>query len=165
MRASATLLSAGLSAAVVVLAACGGSDKPSTPAAESSTASSASAGNSTSGEDAVAFCSQAVSLQKSANATVSQASSDPTQLPPALQQLADQYAAVTAPREIAGDWRTIVDGLGQLATAARGIDFTDPAAADQLRVSVGGLQSQLTTASTNVSTYASAHCPPPAPTG
>jgi hypothetical protein len=170
MRAPATLLKAGLSAAAaaVLLTACGGSDAESASSSASSSSSSAasttsgssspSASSSGSSEEAAAFCAEAVSLEESINATVGQASSDPTKLAPALQQLADQYAAVDAPQEIAGDWGTLVDGIGQLATAAQGIDFTDPAAAEQLQASVGGLEAQLTTATTNVSTYASANC-------
>ena len=97
------------------------------------------------------------------NATVGTASNDPTELAPALQQLADQYAAVDPPAEIAGDWTTLVDGVRQLATAAQGIDFSDPTAAEQLQAAAGGLQEQLTAATPNVSTYASANCPETTP--
>lgn len=171
MRAPALLLTAGLSAALL-LTGCGGSDEGST-AASSSGSSSSSAAPTTSGSpaappsatsaEAAAFCEQAVSLEQSVNATVGTASNDPTQLAPALQQLADQYADVQAPAEIAGDWTTLVDGVQQLATAAQGIDFTDPTAAQQLQAAAGGLQEQLTTATTNVSTYATATCPETTP--
>jgi hypothetical protein len=178
MRAPATLLTAGLSAALLLLAGCGGSDDDSSASTASSSATSGSTSSSSSpsatssggssgpagsAEEAAAFCSEAVSLEDSVNAAVGQASSDPTQLAPALQQLADQYAGVDAPPEIAGDWGTLVDGIQQLAGAAQGIDFTDPSAAEQLQASLGGLEDQLTTATTNVSAYASANCPQAAP--
>jgi hypothetical protein len=179
MRAPAPLLTAGLSAALL-LTGCGGSDEGSS-AASSSGSSSSSAAPTSSGSpaagssappsatsaEAAAFCQEAVSLEQSVNATVGTASNDPTQLAPALQRLADQYADVQAPAEIAGDWTALVDGVQQLATAAQGIDFTDPTAAQQLQAAAGGLQEQLTTATTNVSTYAAANCsettPAPAP--
>jgi hypothetical protein len=171
MRAPATLLTAGLSAAaVLLLTACGGSDQESSASSTSGSSSSSSSASSSapaqgtpSSAAAAAFCSEAVSLEQSVNATVGQASSDPTKLAPALQQLADQYAAVDAPPEIAADWGTLVDGIKQLATAAQGIDFTDPAAAQQLQAAAGGLEGQLTTATTNVSTYTAANCSTAAP--
>ena len=172
MRAPAPLLTAGLSAALLLLTGCGGSDEGSS-AASSSSSSSSSAAPSTSGSptapasatsaEAAAFCAEAVTLEQSVNATVGTASSDPTQLPPALQRLADQYAAIEPPAEIAADWTALVDGVQQLATAAQGIDFTDPTAAQQLQAAAGGLQEQLTTATTNVSTYATANCPETTP--
>lgn len=168
MRAPATLLTAGLSAAasVLLLTACGGSVQGSSASGSSSaptTSTSSAAGSSTPSAETAAFCSEAVALEESMNATVGRASADPTQLAPALQQLADQYAAIEAPQEIAGDWGTLVDGIQQLATATQGVDFTDPAAAEQLQTSVGGLEGQLTTATTSVSAYASANCPEAAP--
>jgi hypothetical protein len=170
MRAPALLLTAGLSAALL-LTGCGGSDEGSSAASSGSSSSSAaptssgspSASPSAPNAEAAAFCEQAVSLEQSVNATVGTASNDPTQLAPALQQLADEYADVRAPAEIAGDWTTLVDGVQQLATAAQGIDFTDPTAAQQLQDAAGGLQEQLTTATTNVSTYATANCPETTP--
>jgi hypothetical protein len=174
MRAPAPVLRAGLSAAaaLLLLTACGGSDETSSSAAGSSATSGgsssapAASGSATAGSaEATAFCAKAASLEDSVNATVGQARSDPTQLPTALQQLADQYAAVDAPAAITADWHTLVDGIQQLATAARGIDFTDPAAAEQPQASVGGLEDQLTTATANVSAYASTNCPQAAPAG
>ena len=176
MRAPALLLTAGLSAALL-LTGCGGSDEGSSAAASSGSSSSSSAAPSSSGSpaagsttppsatsaEAAAFCSEAVALEQSVNATVGTASNDPTQLAPALQRLADQYAGVQAPAEIAGDWTALVDGVQQLATAAQGIDFTDPTAAQQLQAAAGGLQEQLSTATTNVSTYAAANCPETTP--
>jgi hypothetical protein len=176
MRAPAALLTAGLSAALLLLTGCGGSDEGASAASSagsSSSSSSSSAAPSSSGSPAASasatsaevasFCQEAVSLEQSVNATVGTASNDPTQLAPALQRLADQYADVQPPAEIAGDWRTLVDGVQQLATAAQGIDFTDPTAAQQLQAAAGGLQQQLTTATTNVSTYATANCPQTTP--
>jgi len=178
MRAPARLATAGLSATAVLLflTSCGGSDEESSAAssagsstdsaagsATTTTSSGSAAGSSADDADAAAFCTEAGSLEDSVNAAVSQAGSDPTQLAPALQQLADQYAAVDAPQAIAGDWGTLVDGFQQLATAASGIDFTDPNASAQLEASLGGLADQLTTATTNVSAYAAANCPQAAP--
>ena len=175
MRAPAVLLTAGLTAASVLLSGCGGSDEePAASASGSASASPSSSGSSAAGStaassspagssapsaEAAAFCAEAGSLEDSVNATVGTASNDPTQLAPALQQLADQYAAVDPPQEITPDWTTLVDGIQQLATAAQDIDFTDPTAAQQLQASVSGLQDQLTTATTNVSNYATANCP------
>jgi hypothetical protein len=176
MRAPAILLTAGLSAALVLLTGCGGSDEkpaasssgsgssaaPTSPSDAAASSSAAAPGSATSAE-ATAFCEQAASLEESVNATVGTASNDPTQLAPALQQLADRYAAVKPPAEIASDWATLVDGVRQLATAAQGIDFTDPSAAEQLQAAAGGLQDQLTPATTKVSNYASANCPGTSP--
>jgi hypothetical protein len=165
MRAPAPLLTASLSTALVLLTACGGSDEATSASATSGSSSSSAPAPSSSAAaaEAASFCAEAVSLEQSVNATVAQASSDPTTLAPALQQLAGQYAGVQAPQEIAGDWGTLVGGIQQLATAAQGIDFTDPSAAQQLQESVGGLEGQLTTATTNVSAYAAANCAPAAP--
>jgi hypothetical protein len=178
MRAPALLVTTGLSAALL-LTGCGGSDDESPAAAGSSSSVSGSSSSGSSSPsspsssgapgstgapaEAAAFCSAAVSLEDAVNGAVGQAETDPTQLAPALQQLADQYADVEAPQEIAGDWGTLVNGIQQLATAAEDIDFTDPSAAEQLQASVGGLEEQLTTATTNVSTYAVANCPQAAP--
>jgi hypothetical protein len=167
MRAPATLLTAGLSAAasLLLLTACGGSVQESSASGSSSSSapSSSAAASSSPSAETVAFCSEAVALEESMNATVGRASADPTQLAPALQQLADQYAGIEAPQEIADDWGTLVDGIQQLATATQGIDVTDPSAVEQLQASVGGLEGRLTTATTNVSAYASANCPEAAP--
>jgi hypothetical protein len=168
MRAPAPLLTAGLSAALLLLTGCGGSDEgtsaaSSAPSSASSSGSSSAASPSATSAEAAAFCQEAESLEQSVNATVGTASNDPTQLAPALQRLADQYAAVQPPAEIVGDWSTLVGGVQQLATAAQGIDFTDPTAAQQLQAAAGGLQQQLTTATTNVSTYATANCPETTP--
>jgi hypothetical protein len=176
MRAPTTLLRAGLSAtaALLLLTACGGSDEESSAAPSSSSSgssasssapapSSSPAGGSAGSAEAAAFCTQASSLQESINATVGQAGTDPTKLAPALQELADQYAAVDAPQAISADWGTLVDGIQQLATAAKGIDFTDPAAAQQLQASLDGLETQLTDATTHVSAYATTNCPQAAP--
>jgi hypothetical protein len=170
MRAPAPLLTAGLSAALLLLSGCGGSDEePAASSASSSSSpaptssSSAAAPTSSPSAEVTAFCQEAASLEQSVNATVGTASNDPTQLAPALQQLADQYAGVHAPAEISGDWSTLVDGVRQLATAAQGIDFTRPDATQQLQAAAGGLQQQLTSATTNVSAYASANCPQTAP--
>jgi hypothetical protein len=171
MRAPAPLLLACLSAGLL-LTGCGSSDEESSassPGSSSSSSaaptasSSAAAPGSATRAEATAFCDEAVSLEQSVDATVGTASNDPTQLAPALQQLADQYADVDPPAEIAGDWTTLVDGVQQLATAAQGIDFTDPTAAEQLQAAGAGLQEQLTTATTNVSDYASANCPETTP--
>src|SRR4051794_28078409 len=99
MRAPAALLTAGLSAALLLLTGCGGSDEGSSAASSaassasssaSSSGSSASAAPSSSGSssaspsatsaEAAAFCQQAESLEQSVNATVGTASNDPTQL-------------------------------------------------------------------------------------
>ena len=166
MRAPVLVVTAGLSAAVVLLSGCSGSAEessasPSTSSSSGAPASSSSAAASSSSSSAeiAAFCAQAGSLQDQLNATVATADDDPTQLAPALQRWADEYAAVDPPQEIAADWSTLVDGIQQLATAAQGIDFTDPTAAQQLQDSVGGLEDQITTATTNVSAYATANCP------
>jgi hypothetical protein len=163
MRTPLLLLAAGLSAAVA-LSGCGGSGDDSSESAAGSTSaspdasSSAAAGSSATSAEAAAFCAEAGSMRQQLDATVATADSDPTQLAPALQKWAAEYATVDAPQEIAPDWATLVGGIQQLATAAQGIDFTAPTAAQQLQASVGGLSDQISTATTNVSAYASAHC-------
>jgi hypothetical protein len=168
MRAPAPLLTAGLSAALLLLAGCGGSDEGSSAASSSSGSSSSSAAPTTSGSpaapssaaspDAAAFCAEAVSLEQSVNETVGTASSDPTQLPPALQRLADQYAAIEPPAEIAADWNALADGLDQIAAAFAEVDLTDPAAQQALGQKIAELQGPLDTASTNVETYLRDEC-------
>jgi hypothetical protein len=165
MRAPTTVLTAGLSAAaaVVLLAACGGSgegsDASASSSAGSSSAASASSGSSVPSGDTAAWCDQAVALSSDLQQTLTAAGADPTQVAPVLQQAADKYAGVQAPADITQDWGLVVGAVQTLATAAQPIDFTAPDAGDQLVASISGQEDALNTAMDHVTGYAQANCP------
>jgi hypothetical protein len=172
MRAPTTVLTAGLSAAaaVVLLTACGGSSEASdasaasSSAAGSSSAPSASSGSSAPSGDTAVWCGQAVALSSDLQQTLTAASADPTQVAPVLQQAATKYADVQAPADIAQDWGLVVGAVQTLATAAQTIDFTAPDAGDRLVASIRSQEAELDTATSNVQSYAGAHCPAPSAT-
>lgn len=154
MRAPGTVGTAGLAAAavIVLLTACGGSD---------GSASSASPTGSTGGSagGSAAFCSQALDLSSKISSTLAAAGTDPAQVAPVLQRAADQYSHVTPPAAIKSDWDLIAGAVQTLATAAQQIDFTAADAADRLAASISGREGELNTATTDVETYATKHCP------
>ena len=156
MRRSLTVCRNGLSvaAALVLLTACGGSDDS---ASSDSSESSSSASESSAAAADSEFCAQAASIEERVTATLEN-SQDPTALPQALQEAAAQIRAIEPPEEIATDWNALADGVEQISQAFASIDFNDPDALAQFEQQVGQLESQLSTASTNVENYLRDEC-------
>jgi hypothetical protein len=178
MHLRGTVRRAGLPVAVAVLllAGCSSSEEgpgeaPSGSAAGStgtpgrSTGPTGSTGSTGSAEETAAFCTQSASLTQSLNTALGEVGDDPGRLAPVLQQAADQYGAVQAPAAIEADWRTLTDGIDQLATAAAAVDPATPDARARLQAAFNGIAGGLTTAAVNVESYAAANCPSAAPTG
>ena len=157
MRPTLTACRSGLSvaAAVVLLSACGGSDEGTSASGSGEPSSSASESSAESAGSK--FCTDAAAIQERLGSTLDD-QSDPTALPQALQQAAAEIRAVEAPPEIAADWNTLADGVEQIAAAFGSIDFNDPNALAGFQAQLGELQTQLSTASTNVENYLRDDC-------
>jgi hypothetical protein len=84
--------------------------------------------------------------------------SDPAAIPQALQEVATEIRAIQPPDEIASDWNALADGVEQIASAFGNVNFSDPNAVATFQAQVGQLESQLSSASTNVETYLSDKC-------
>jgi hypothetical protein len=157
MRRTLTVCRSGLSvaAAFVLLTACGGSDDNSDSSASSET--SASETESEAPEADSEFCTEAASIEDRVSSTLND-QSDPTALPQALQQAADEIRAIEPPDEIAADWEALAGGVEQIAAAFAQVNFNDPNALATFEAQVGQLQAQLESASTNVETYLREEC-------
>jgi hypothetical protein len=157
MRRTVTACRSGLSvaAAVVLLTACGGSDE------EDSASSTSASSTTTAGSNADAagseFCSEAGSIEERLNTTI-QSSADPESLPQALQEAADEIRSIQPPDEIASDWNALADGVEQVAAAVAQVDFSDPNALETFEQQIGQLESELSSASTNVENYLREEC-------
>ncbi|MGY1617241.1 hypothetical protein ACI797_10925 [Geodermatophilus sp. SYSU D00691] len=162
MRRTLTLCRTALvgAAAVALLTACGGGDSEDSAASSSSsetTSSSAAESSSEAPEADSEFCQQAGSfLEQIQGADLN--TEDPTAIGDLLTSAAQQMRAIEAPGEIAGDWTALADAIEQLGTAYNTTDFSDPEQATAFSQTAAQLESQLTTASTNVETYLSDQC-------
>ena len=146
-----TVVRSGVSvtAAVVLLSACGGSgDEPKSAGSRS--------GSSGSSADSK-FCTQAASIEDTVGSTLED-QDDPASLPTALKKAADQIRDIEPPDEIATDWNALAKGVEQIADAFGELDFNDPNALAKLQAQVGPLQTQLESASTHVETYLRQEC-------
>ncbi|MGY1601197.1 hypothetical protein [Geodermatophilus sp. SYSU D00815] len=162
MRRTLTLCRTTLAgaAAFVLLTACGGGDSGETSASSSSaetTSSSAAESSSAAPEADSEFCQQAGTfLEQVQNADFN--TEDPTAIGDLLTQAAGQMRAIEAPGEIAADWTALAGAIEQLGTAYNSTDFNNPEQAAAFSQTAAQLESQLTTASTNVETYLSDQC-------
>jgi hypothetical protein len=161
MRRTLTVCHHGLSAAavVVMLTACGGSENGDSAASESTPSAAESSAAPESSADAAGseFCTEAPAIEGRIDSTI-QNSQDPQALPQALQEAANEIRAIEPPDEIASDWNALADGAEQIAAAIAQVDFRDPNALATFQQQVGQLESQLSSASTNVETYLREEC-------
>jgi hypothetical protein len=153
MRRSLTVCRNGLSvaAALVLLTACGGSESDS-----ASDTGEAAPTTSESGADSE-FCQEAAGIDERLSSTLENPE-DPTALPQALQEAAAEIRAIDPPEEIADDWNALADGVEQIAQVFASIDVNDPNAVAQFEQQVGQLESELSSASTNVENYLRDEC-------
>jgi hypothetical protein len=157
MLRSLPIVRTGLSvaAALVLLTACGGSDKGNSASSSTKAGSSASA---TSAQAAGSeFCTKAAGLAANlGSAVVNQ--SDPAAAQQGLRAAVTQIRAIDPPSEIASDWSALADGVEQLANASAGVDFNDPSAVATFQQTATQLETKLSGASTNVEKYLSEKC-------
>lgn len=161
MARSLPVWRSGLSvtAAVVLLTACGGSDGDD-PAASESSAAGSSAAESSAGEAGAAdseFCAEAADLQQQIGSTFS-GQSDPNTLPTVLQDAVERIRQMEAPAELEADWATFGDGIEQVAAAAADVDFNDQNAVAGFQEEIAGLETNFGEAFTNVDTYLTQEC-------
>jgi len=144
-----------LTAAVVLLTACGGSDGDA--AASGSGAASSSAAESGAGETGSGFCGQAAgALQHVEPAFADE--EDPAALAPALHQAADDVRAIEAPPEIRSEWSALADGMEEFAQAFAEVDTADPASASAFRQRTTEIVGRLSTTATTVQAYLADEC-------
>ena len=161
MRAPATLLKAGLSAAaaVVLLTACGGSDDEQSDASSSSSSSSSSESETsggTSDSDAQAFCTEAESVLTGVSSSLETA--DPSQLAPTLDQAVTDLEAVEAPEEISADWETAKDAFAGLRDAVAGADLATPEGQAQVQDAVAALETDATESQERLDAWITENC-------
>src|SRR6476661_10023449 len=164
MRRTPTVYRAGVSvaAAVVLLTACGGSDKNSS--ASSSSKASASASETTASAAGSEFCTKAAAIESSVTSAVAD-QADPSSIPQALRTAVAQIRAIDPPQEISTDWNALADGVEQLAAAFASVDFKDQAAVASFQQTASNLETQLSGASAHVEKYLKEKCGLSAPSG
>jgi len=143
-----------VTAAIVLLSACGGSDDP-----ESSGASQTSSSASESSADAAGseFCQRAGSIEERVGSTLED-QSDLANLPQALEEAATEIRAIDPPPEIASDWDALAAGVEEIAAAFGEFDLGDPEALATFEERVTELEGRLDSASTNVENYLRDEC-------
>jgi hypothetical protein len=160
MRRTVTLFSRGVavSAAAVLLTACGGDDaeESASPTTESSTPAPSSE-PSEAPESGSEFCTQSQELLDGLGAAFTD-QADPASVEGAFQQAAEGFRSVEPPAEIEEDWTTLGDGLEEYATAFAELDESDPDSVTQFQQRTSALQGELTSAATNVESYLNAQC-------
>ena len=166
MRRTLTLSRTGLAgvATFVLLTACSGGDGNDSASSSSSSSSSSSETTSSSASEsssaapsaASEFCQQAAGLQSQLATTPDL--SDPAAAAPAFQQIADAVRGIQPPAEIATDWTSLADGLQQLAQIFSTTDFNNPEQAAAAQQQIAGLETNLSSASTNVENYLTNQC-------
>ena len=158
MRRTLTLCRTGLAgaAALALLTACGGGSSDDS-ASSSSSSPTTSAGSSSSSAPAAdtEFCQQAATLEQDLAGINT---SDPAQIAPAFQQLADKLHQLDPPAELKSDWTSFVGAVDQIAQAAQTTDFNDQQQANAFLQKLSQLQTQLGSSATNVENYLSNEC-------
>jgi len=161
MRRVLTASRTGLcvTAAVALLAGCGGGSGDDTSSSATSTGSSSAEASNTSGADpaTAAFCDSARGLLATLVPAVT-GTDDPATLAPALQQASADAQAVEPPEAIATDWAALGDGLDQFAQAAAAVVPNDTASAAQFVQTKTQLVAQLAGSATAVETYLGQEC-------
>src|SRR3712207_91898 len=143
MRRTLTVCRDGLAvtAAAVLLTACGGSGDD-TASSESASETTSSASETTAEAADSEFCTDAAAIQERVTSTFD-AQSDPSTLPQALQQAAQAVRDVEPPQEIAADWEALAGGIDQIAAAIANVDFNDPNAAQTFTQEIAPLEQEL----------------------
>jgi hypothetical protein len=161
MRRTLSLCRSGLAAAaaVVLLTACGGSGDDTTASERTSSSSSSSASETTENSAPQAnseFCTQAAAVQERVAASFT-GQTDQGSLGELFQQAADEIRAIEPPAEIADDWTTFADGIGEIAAISQ-IDFNDPQAVQEWQQQAAAIQAQFEPAFSSVETYLADEC-------
>ena len=172
MRAPATLLKAGVTAAaaLVLMTACGGSeDEAPEAAASSATSSSAPATSSSaapsssaaapggSDDPAVqAFCDQAETVLTKVSTSLD--TTDPAAVAPALDQAVTDLEQLQAPEEIRADWDAATQLFTGLRDAFNGADLTTPEGQATVQQEATRLQGETADAQTRVDGWISENC-------
>jgi hypothetical protein len=157
MRSSLIVRGVSATAAVLLMTACGGSGDDDSAASSTSAASSSAAESSSAAPEADSeFCTEATQINE--RITTSLSEGDPSSLSDNLKTISDEIGAVEPPAEIADDWNSLSDALGQASTALEGVDLTDPDQAAKAQAELGELQSQLGDSGANVEAYLRDQC-------
>ena len=157
MRSSLIVRGVCTTAALLLVGACsGGSEDDSASSTTSAAPSSAAESSSEAPESDSEFCTEARQINE--RITSSLTVSDGASLSGNLQTISDEIGALEPPDEIADDWNSLADALGQAADALEGVDLTDPEEAAKVQAEVAELQEQLGDAGTNVETYLREQC-------
>jgi hypothetical protein len=151
------LIARGVSvtAAVLLLTACGG-DSDSEDSAAETTAASTSAAETSSEAPAGGseFCTEAQESLTNIGNSLS-GTEDPAEAEAQFQQAAQAIRDIEPPDEIADDWAALADGLEQLAgTVAGATSNNDPEAAQQITQQLQELQAS----ATSIATYLQQEC-------
>jgi hypothetical protein len=77
---------------------------------------------------------------------------------PLFQKAAAGIKAIDPPSKIASDWSTFGNGLQQLGDLAAKTDFNDPQQATNFQASATQIESEFSTAATNVDNYLTTEC-------
>ena len=155
MRAPATVLGAGLAAALL-LTACGGSGEE--PDAAPSTGAPAISSAATSppppaGEDVEAFCGQVESVFSRVSAAY-----DPANVTGSLDESVAAFDEVQPPAEIADDWAAIQQGLTELRDTIAGTDLNTPGGQASAQVALTDFQTSTAGVQQELEQYVTANC-------
>jgi hypothetical protein len=158
MSATRSLLRAALAgaAAAVVLSGCGGSsgnDASSSSATRTTTTTTTTA----SAKADSAFCQQAQQLVTKVQSTLG-STSDQSQLPAQLQQVADALHGVQPPAEIATDWNAFADDIAALGQAYASTNFNDPQSTATFQQTATQLQGKLTAEGGHLESFLGSRC-------
>ena len=157
MRSSLIIRGMSATAAVLLMTACsGGSDDDSAASTSSAATSSAAESSSEAPEADSDFCTEAAQINERITSSLTESDSD--SLSENLKTISDEIGAVEPPDEIADDWNSLADALGQAAEALDGVDLTDPDEAAKAQAQLGELQTELGDAGTHVETYLREQC-------
>ena len=157
MRSSLIVRGVCTTAALLLATACGGgSDDDSASSTTSAASSSAAASSSEAPESDSEFCTQASQINERISSSLTGA--DSASLSENLQTISGEIGAVEPPDEIADDWNSLADALGQAADALEGVDLSNPEEAAAAQAELTDLQEQLGDAGTNVEAYLRNEC-------
>jgi hypothetical protein len=158
MRSSLIVRGVCTTAAALLVTACGGGSDGDDSASSTTSAASSSAAESSSdapGSDSE-FCTEASQINERISTSLTE--SDSASLSGNLQTISEEISAVEPPDEIADDWNSLADALGQAAGALEGVDLSNPEEAAQAQAELTDLQEQLGDAGTNVEAYLRDEC-------
>jgi hypothetical protein len=158
MSATRTLLRAALAgAAAVVLSGCGGSSGGNDASSSSSSATTATPTTASAKAADSAFCQQAQQLVTKVQSTLG-STSDQSQLPAQLQQVADALHGVQPPAEVATDWNAFADDIAALGQAYANTNFNDPQSTATFQQTATQLQGKLTSEGAHLESFLGSQC-------